>query len=126
MDLDNLIFSQPKGAEQALDATIALVRSKALAIVVLDSVASLVTRVEQTEAQSDNMSLAALLSEKLKLLSNEAKQADTAVVMINQLRVTKRAFGRTGEDSPGGKALKHFASIRAKISRGIEIKLDGL
>ena len=122
VNLDQLLISRPESAEEALDAIIQLVRSKSIDVLTLDSVAALVTEKEHEGGDSDGLSLPAFLAEKIKILVNDAKQSNSAVIFLNQERVRKEKFGRVSFDSPGGKALRHAATIRAKIEKKADIK----
>ncbi|NLE53272.1 MAG: recombinase RecA [Chloroflexi bacterium] len=127
VDIDNLYISQPDTAEQALDIAEALVRSGALDVVVLDSVAALVPRAElEGEMGDTHVGLQArLMSQALRKLSGAIKQSDTAMLFTNQLREKIGVMFGNPETTTGGRALKFYASVRIDIRRIQSIKAGG-
>ena len=127
VDIDNLYISQPDTAEQALDIAEALVRSGALDVVVLDSVAALVPRAElEGEMGDSHVGLQArLMSQALRKLSGAIKQSDTAMLFTNQLREKIGVMFGNPETTTGGRALKFYASVRLDIRRIQSIKVGG-
>ena len=127
VDIDNLIVSQPDTGEQALEITEALVRSGAIDIIVVDSVAALVPKAEIDGDMGDtHVALQArLMSQALRKLAGVLNKSKTAIIFINQLREKVGIMFGNPETTPGGRALKFYASVRLDI-RGIEnIKQDG-
>lgn len=127
VDVDNLYISQPDTAEQALEITESLVRSGAIDIVVLDSVAALVPRAEiEGEMGDTHVGLQArLMSQALRKLSGAIKQSQTAVLFTNQLREKIGVMFGSPETTSGGRALKFYASVRLDIRRIQAIKQGG-
>ena len=125
VDIDNLLISQPDTGEQALEITETLVRSGAVEIVVIDSVAALVPRAEIEGDMGDSpMGMQArLMSQALRKLSGAIKQTNTAVVFTNQLRLKIGVMFGNPETTTGGMALKFYASIRLDVRRIQSIKL---
>ncbi len=125
VDTDNLYISQPDTGEQALEITEALVRSGALDIIVIDSVAALVPRAElEGEMGDSHMGLQArLMSQALRKLSGAIKQSNTAVLFTNQLREKIGVMFGNPETTTGGRALRFYASVRIDIRRIQAIKL---
>ncbi len=119
VDVDNLYVSQPDTGEQALEITEALVRSSAMDIVVIDSVAALVPRAEiEGEMGDSHVGLQArLMSQALRKLSGAIKQSNTIVIFTNQLRQKIGVMFGNPETTTGGMALKFYASIRLDIRR---------
>lgn len=117
--IDNLIISQPDTGEQALEITEALVRSGALDVVVIDSVAALVPRAEIDGEMGDSfMGLQArLMSQALRKLSGAISKSHTVVIFINQIREKIGVMFGNPETTTGGRALKFYASIRLDIRR---------
>jgi len=126
VDIDNLLISQPDTGEQALEILQTLVRSGALDLVVVDSVAALVPRSEIEGDMGDaTMGMQArLMSQALRKLSGAISQTRTAVVFTNQLRHKIGVYFGNPETTPGGLALKFYASVRLDIRRIQSIK-DG-
>jgi len=124
VDIDNLYISQPDNAEQALEIAEALVRSGALDIIVIDSVAALVPRAEIEGDMGDaHMGLQArLMSQALRKLVGVIKRSNTAVLFTNQLRQRIGVFFGNPEITSGGKALKFYAAVRLDIRRMEAIK----
>jgi recombination protein RecA len=127
VDVDNLYVSQPDTAEQALEIAEALVRSGALDVIVLDSVAALVPRAEiEGEMGDSHVGLQArLMSQALRKLSGAIKQSNTVMVFTNQLREKIGVMFGNPETTTGGRALKFYASIRLDIRRIQSIKAGG-
>jgi len=125
VDVDNLYISQPDMGEQALEITETLVRSGAVDIVVIDSVAALVPRAEIEGDMGDaHMGMQArLMSQALRKLSGAIKQTNTAVIFTNQLRQKIGVMFGNPETTTGGRALKFYASIRLDIRRAESIKV---
>jgi recombination protein RecA len=125
VDIENLYISQPDMGEQALEITDALVRSGALDVVVLDSVAALVPRAElEGEMGDSHVGLQArLMSQALRKLSGSIKQSNTAVIFTNQLREKIGVMFGNPETTSGGRALRFYASVRLDIRRIKAIKL---
>jgi len=124
VDVDNLYISQPDTGEQALEITDALVRSGAVDVVVLDSVAALVPRAElEGEMGDTHVGLQArLMSQALRKLSGAIKQSNTAVLFTNQLREKIGVMFGNPETTTGGRALRFYASLRIDIRRIQAIK----
>lgn len=125
VDIDNLLISQPDTGEQALEITETLVRSGAVDIVVIDSVAALVPRSEIEGDMGDaTMGMQArLMSQALRKLSGAIHQTKTAVVFTNQLRQKIGVMFGNPETTSGGMALKFYASVRIDIRRIQSIKM---
>ena len=119
VDIDALLVSQPDTGEQALEIMDMLVRSGALDIVVVDSVAALVPRAEiEGEMGDSHMGLQArLMSQALRKITGALHQSNTTAIFINQLRDKIGVFFGTPETTTGGKALKFYASIRLDVRR---------
>jgi len=125
VDVDSLLISQPDTGEQALEITETLVRSGAIDVVVIDSVAALVPRAEIEGDMGDaTMGMQArLMSQALRKLSGAIKQTNTAVVFTNQLRQKIGVMFGNPETTTGGMALKFYASIRLDVRRIQSIKM---
>jgi recombination protein RecA len=124
--LDDLLISQPDTGEQALEITETLVRSSAVDLVVIDSVAALVPRAEiEGEMGDSHMGLQArLMSQALRKLTGAISKSKTTVIFINQLRMKIGVMFGNPETTAGGQALKYYASVRLDIRRSEQIK-DG-
>jgi len=124
VDVDNLYISQPDSGEQALEIAEALVRSGALDVIVIDSVAALVPRAEiEGEMGDAHMGLQArLMSQALRKLVGAIKRSNTAVVFTNQLRMKIGVLFGNPETTTGGNALKFYAAVRLDIRRMEAIK----
>ncbi len=124
VDIDNLIVSQPDTGEQALEIAEALVRSGALDVVVIDSVAALVPKAEiEGEMGSNHVGLLArLMSQALRKLTGITSKSGTAVIFINQIREKVGVVYGNPETTPGGRALKFFSSVRLEVRRQEAIK----
>ena len=127
VDIDNLIVSQPDTGEQALEIAEALVRSGALDIIVVDSVAALVPKAEIDGDMGDShIGLQArLMSQALRKLAGAINKTKTVIVFINQLREKVGVMFGNPETTPGGRALKFYASVRLDIRRVETLKQDG-
>ncbi len=125
VDIDSLLISQPDMGEQALEITETLVRSGAVDIIIIDSVAALVPRAEIEGDMGDSpMGMQArLMSQALRKLSGAIKQTNTAVVFTNQLRMKIGVMFGNPETTTGGMALKFYSSVRLDIRRIQSIKL---
>ena len=127
VDIDNLIVSQPDTGEQALEITEALVRSGALDVIVVDSVAALVPKAEIDGDMGDShMGLQArLMSQALRKLAGAINKSKTVLIFINQLREKIGVMFGNPETTTGGRALKFYASVRLDIRKAENIKQDG-
>ncbi|NLG73283.1 MAG: recombinase RecA [Chloroflexi bacterium] len=125
VDIESLLISQPDTGEQALEITEALVRSGAVDVVIIDSVAALVPRAEIEGDMGDApMGMQArLMSQALRKLSGAIKQTNTAVVFTNQLRQKIGVMFGNPETTTGGMALKFYASVRMDVRRIQSIKV---
>jgi recombination protein RecA len=125
VDVDSLLISQPDMGEQALEITETLVRSGAVDVVVIDSVAALVPRAEIEGDMGDSpMGMQArLMSQALRKLSGAIKQTNTAVIFTNQLRQKIGVMFGNPETTTGGMALKFYSSVRLDVRRIQSIKL---
>lgn len=126
VDVDNLIISQPDNGEQALEITDNLIRSGAIDIVVIDSVAALTPKSEiEGEMGDSKMGLhARLMSQALRKLTGSISKTNCTVIFINQLREKIGVMFGNPETTTGGNALKFYASVRLDIRRATQIK-DG-
>ncbi|MFI1699427.1 recombinase RecA [Streptomyces bobili] len=126
VDIDNLLLSQPDNGEQALEIVDMLVRSGALDLIVIDSVAALVPRAEiEGEMGDSHVGLQArLMSQALRKITSALNQSKTTAIFINQLREKIGVMFGSPETTTGGRALKFYASVRLDIRR-IETLKDG-
>ena len=126
VDIDSLLVSQPDSGEQALEIAEALVRSGAIDIIVIDSVAALVTKAEIEGDMGDSHvgQLARLMSQALRKLTGALAKTDCAAIFINQLREKIGVVYGNPETTTGGRALKFYASVRIDVRKGEQIK-DG-
>ena len=126
VNIEELLVSQPDTGEQALEITETLVRSSALAVIVIDSVAALVPRAElEGEMGDSHVGLQArLMSQALRKLTGTVSRSNTAVIFINQIREKIGIMYGNPETTPGGRALKFYTSVRLDIRRITSIK-DG-
>ena len=124
VNLEELLVSQPDTGEQALEITETLVRSGALDVIVIDSVAALVPRAElEGEMGDTHVGLQArLMSQALRKLTGTVSRSNTAVVFINQIREKIGVMYGSPETTPGGRALKFYTSVRLDIRRVTTIK----
>ena len=127
VDIDNLIVSQPDTGEQALEIAEALVRSGAIDIVVIDSVAALVPKAEIDGDMGDaHVGLQArLMSQALRKLAGVVNKSNATIIFINQLREKVGIMFGNPETTPGGRALKFYSSVRLDIRKTDNIKEDG-
>ena len=125
VDINDLLLSQPDNGEQALEICEALVRSGAIGIIVIDSVAALVPQAEiEGEMGDSHVGLQArLMSQALRKLSGIINKTNTVCIFINQLREKVGVMFGNPEVTPGGRALKFYSSIRLEIRKGEQIKL---
>ncbi len=126
VDIDSLLVSQPDSGEQALEIAEALVRSGAIDIIVIDSVAALVTRAEIEGEMGDNHvgQLARLMSQALRKLTGALSKSNCSAIFINQLREKIGVIYGNPETTTGGRALKFYASVRIDV-RKIETLKNG-
>lgn len=124
VDIQELLLSQPDTGEQALEICEALVRSEAISIVVIDSVAALVPQAEiEGEMGDSHVGLQArLMSQALRKLSGTISKTNTIVIFINQLREKVGVFFGNPETTPGGRALKFYSTIRIDVRRAEQLK----
>jgi recombination protein RecA len=124
VDVENLLLSQPDNGEQALEITETLVRSNAVDLIVVDSVAALVPRAEiEGEMGDAHMGLQArLMSQALRKLTGVISRSHTTVIFINQIRMKIGVMFGNPETTTGGNALKFYASVRMDIRRISQIK----
>ena len=124
VDINDLLLSQPDTGEQALEICEALVRSEAISIVVIDSVAALVPQAEiEGEMGDSHVGLQArLMSQALRKLSGTISKTNTIAIFINQLREKVGVLFGNPETTPGGRALKFYSTIRLDVRRGEQIK----
>lgn len=125
VNIEELLLSQPDTGEQALEICEALVRSNAVSIVVIDSVAALVPQAEiEGEMGDSHVGLQArLMSQALRKLGGIINKTNTTAIFINQLREKVGIMFGNPETTPGGRALKFYASVRLDVRRGEQIKL---
>ena len=125
VNTDELLLSQPDNGEQALEICEALVRSGAISVIVIDSVAALVPQAEiEGEMGDSHVGLQArLMSQALRKLSGIISKTNTVAIFINQLREKVGVMFGNPETTPGGRALKFYASVRLEIRRAEQIKL---
>jgi len=124
VNVDSLLISQPDSGEQALDIVETLVRSNAIDIIVVDSVAALTPRAEiEGEMGQSHMGLQArLMSQALRKLTSIVSKSHTIVIFINQIRHKIGVMFGNPEVTPGGNALKFYASVRIEVRRAAQIK----
>ncbi|MGN1103480.1 MAG: recombinase RecA [Candidatus Coproplasma sp.] len=124
---DELYISQPDTGEQALDICESLVRSSAIDVIVIDSVAALTPKAEIEGDMGDSHVglLARLMSQALRKLTAITSRSKTCVIFINQLREKVGVMFGNPETTPGGKALKYFSSVRLDIRKADALKTDG-
>ncbi|NCC66925.1 MAG: recombinase RecA [Clostridia bacterium] len=127
VDIDSLLISQPDTGEQALEITEALVRSGAIDVVVVDSVAALLPRSELEGEMGDSSVgvVARLMSQALRKLAGTVSKTGCIVVFINQLREKIGVMYGSPETTPGGRALKYFSSVRIDVRRIETLKVNG-
>ena len=124
VNINELLLSQPDTGEQALEICEALVRSEAMSIIVIDSVAALVPQAEiEGEMGDSHVGLQArLMSQALRKLSGAINKTNTICIFINQLREKVGVMFGNPETTPGGRALKFYSSVRLDIRKGEQIK----
>jgi len=127
VDIDNLLVSQPDTGEQALEIIETLVRSGAIDIVVLDSVAAMTTKAEIDGDMGDaHVGIQArLMSQALRKLTSVISKSNAVAIFINQIREKIGISYGNPETTPGGRALKFYSSVRIDVRRGEPIKVDG-
>ena len=126
VDIDSLLVSQPDSGEQALEIAEALVRSGAIQLLVIDSVAALVTKAEIDGEMGDSHvgQLSRLMSQAMRKLAGALSKTGCAAIFINQLREKIGVMYGNPETTPGGRALKFYSSVRIDVRKGEAIK-DG-
>jgi len=124
VDIDNMLVSQPDSGEQALEIAEALVRSGALDVIVLDSVAAMVTKAEIDGVMGDAHvgQLARLMSQAMRKLTSVISKSNCVAIFINQVREKIGIVYGNPETTPGGRALKFYSSVRIEVRRGEAIK----
>ena len=127
VDTDELLLSQPDTGEQALEIVEALVRSEAMSIIVIDSVAALVPQAEiEGEMGDSHVGLQArLMSQALRKLGGIVNKTNTICIFINQLREKVGVMFGNPETTPGGRALKFYSTVRLDVRRAEQIKVGG-
>ncbi len=127
VDVDSLLVSQPDTGEQALEITEALVRSGAIDVIVVDSVAALVPKAEiEGEMGDSHVGLQArLMSQALRKLTGAISKSNCVAIFINQLREKVGVMFGNPEVTPGGRALKFYSSVRIEIRKGEPLKVNG-
>lgn len=127
VDIDSLLVSQPDSGEQALEIAEALVRSGAIDLIVVDSVAALVTKAEIDGDMGDSHvgQLARLMSQAMRKLAGALSKSNCAAIFINQLREKIGVMYGNPETTPGGRALKFYSSVRIDVRKGDPIKDGG-
>jgi len=125
VNIDELLLSQPDTGEQALEIAEALVRSGAIEIIVIDSVAALVPKAEiEGEMGDSHVGLQArLMSQALRKLSGAINKSNTIAIFINQIREKVGVMFGNPETTPGGRALKFYSSVRLEVRRAEQLKL---
>lgn len=126
VDIDNLLVSQPDSGEQALEIAEALVRSGAIDVLIVDSVAAMTTKVEIEGEMGDSHvgMLARLMSQAMRKLTSIISKSNCVAIFINQIREKIGVVYGNPETTPGGRALKFYASVRMEVRKGEAIK-DG-
>ena len=124
VDIDSMLVSQPDSGEQALEIAEALVRSGAIDVIVLDSVAAMVTKAEIDGEMGDTHvgQLARLMSQAMRKLTSVISKSNCVAVFINQVREKIGVIYGNPETTPGGRALKFYASVRIEVRKGELIK----
>ena len=127
VDINSLLISQPDTGEQALDISESLVRSGAVDVVVIDSVAALIPRVELEGEVGDTVvgALARLMSQAMRRLAGAISKNNCTVIFINQLRQKIGVMYGNPETTPGGLALKYYSSVRIDVRRIETLKVNG-
>ncbi len=124
VDIDSMLVSQPDSGEQALEIAEALVRSGAIDVIVLDSVAAMVTKAEIDGEMGDNHvgQLARLMSQAMRKLTSVISKSNCVAIFINQVREKIGVIYGNPETTPGGRALKFYSSVRIEVRKGEAIK----
>ena len=124
VDIDSLLVSQPDSGEQALEIAEALVRSGAIDVIVIDSVAAMTTKAEIDGEMGDNHvgQLARLMSQALRKLTSSISKSNCIAIFINQVREKIGITYGNPETTPGGRALKFYSSVRIEVRRGEALK----
>ncbi len=128
VDIDNLLVSQPDSGEQALEIAEALVRSGAIDVLVVDSVAAMTTKAEIDGEMGDNHvgQLARLMSQAMRKLTSVVSKTGCVAIFINQIREKIGVMYGNPETTPGGRALKFYATVRMDVRKGEAIKEGGM
>jgi recombination protein RecA len=124
VDVDNLYIAQPDNGEQALEIADTLMRSSAIDCLVIDSVAALTPRAEVEGEMGDLLvgAMARMMSQGCRKLASTVSRSNSVAIFINQIREKIGVMYGSPETTPGGRALKFFASVRMRVSRGEAIK----
>lgn len=124
VNIDNLLVSQPDSGEQALEIAEALIRSGAIDVIILDSIAAMTTRAEIDGEMGDNHvgQLARLMSQAMRKLTAAISKSNCVAIFINQIREKIGVMYGNPETTPGGRALKFYASVRIEVRKGETIK----
>ncbi len=124
VNIDNLLVSQPDSGEQALEIAEALIRSGAIDVIVLDSIAAMTTRAEIDGEMGDNHvgQLARLMSQAMRKLTAAISKSNCVAIFINQIREKIGVMYGNPETTPGGRALKFYSSVRIEVRKGEAIK----
>ena len=127
VDIDNLLVSQPDSGEQALEIAEALVRSGAVDVIVIDSVAALVPRAELEGEMGDSHVglIARLMSQAMRKITGAISKSNCTAIFINQLREKVGVFYGNPEVTTGGRALKFYSSVRMEVRKGETLKAGG-
>ncbi len=127
VDTDNLLVSQPDSGEQALEIAEALIRSGAIDVIVIDSIAAMTTRAEIDGDMGDLHvgQLARLMSQAMRKLTGAISKSNCVAIFINQIREKIGVMYGNPETTPGGRALKFYASVRIEVRKGEVIKNNG-
>ena len=127
VNIDNLLVSQPDSGEQALEIAEALIRSGAIDVIVLDSIAAMTTRAEIDGEMGDLHvgQLARLMSQAMRKLTAAISKSNCVAIFINQIREKIGVMYGNPETTPGGRALKFYASVRIEVRKGEVIKEGG-
>lgn len=127
VDTDNLIVSQPDSGEQALEIAESLVRSGAVDVIVIDSVAAMVTKAEIDGEMGDMHvgQLARLMSQAMRKLTSVIAKSNCVAIFINQVREKIGIVYGNPETTPGGRALKFYSSVRMEVRKGEALKVGG-
>ena len=125
VDVDNLYIAQPDNGEQALEIADTLMRSSAIDCIVIDSVAALTPRAEVEGEMGDLQvgAMARMMSQGCRKLASTVSRSNSVAIFINQIREKIGVMYGSPETTPGGRALKFFASVRMRVSRGEAIKI---